>query len=53
MGYLKSEKGQAMVEYAILFAAVVIIAAITFGNMSDTAVKIFNLIQTILIPAFP
>ncbi|NNJ28514.1 hypothetical protein [Lacrimispora defluvii] len=53
MRSLKSENGQAMVEYATLFAAVVIVAAITFGNMSGAAVKIYNLIQTSLLPMFP
>lgn len=53
MKSLKSEKGQAMVEFALLIAAVVIVAAIAFGNMSETAAKIYDLIQTVLIPAFP
>jgi Flp pilus assembly pilin Flp len=53
MKTLKSEKGQAMVEYAVLFAAVVIVAAITFGNMSQAAVNIYDKIHIILIPAFP
>ncbi|WP_277408690.1 Flp family type IVb pilin [Lacrimispora xylanisolvens] len=53
MKRLRSENGQAMVEYAALFAAVVIVAAITFGNMSEAAVKIFNLIQNSLLPVFP
>lgn len=53
MRNLKSEEGQAMVEFAALFAAVVIVAAIAFGNMSEAAVKIYGEIQSILIPAFP
>ena len=53
MKRLRSENGQAMVEYAALFAAVVVVAAITFGNMSEVAVKIFNLIQNSLLPVFP
>lgn len=53
MKRLKSENGQAMVEYATLFATVVIIAAISFGNMSGAAVKIYDLIQNTLLPMFP
>lgn len=53
MRSLKSEKGQAMVESAVLFAAVVIVAAIAFGNMSGAVVKIYDLIRNVLIPAFP
>jgi uncharacterized protein (UPF0333 family) len=53
MRSLKSEKGQAMVEFAALFAAIVIVAAIAFGNMSGAAVRIYDEIRTILIPAFP
>ncbi|WP_349672904.1 hypothetical protein [Lacrimispora sp.] len=53
MKSLRSENGQAMVEYATLFAAVVIVAVITFGNMSEATVKIFNLIQNSLLPVFP
>lgn len=53
MRSLNSEKGQAMVEFAVLFATVVIVAAIAFGNMSEAAVKIYNEISTTLVPAFP
>lgn len=42
-----------MVEFAILFATVVIVAAVTFGSLSETAGKIYHMIQTVLIPAFP
>ncbi|WP_166432504.1 hypothetical protein [Lacrimispora amygdalina] len=53
MKRFQSENGQAMVEYATLFATVVIVAAITFGNMSGAAVKIYDLIQNTLLPMFP
>ena len=53
MKRFQSENGQAMVEYATLFATVVIVAAIAFGNMSGTAAKIYDLIQNSLLPMFP
>ncbi|MEY8353950.1 hypothetical protein AALB39_11395 [Lachnospiraceae bacterium 54-53] len=49
----ESEKGQAMVEYAVLFGAIVVVAVVGFGGISETAGKIYDMVRTILIPAFP
>ncbi|WP_156951347.1 Flp family type IVb pilin [Lacrimispora aerotolerans] len=49
----KSESGQAMVEYALIFGTVVLIAAVSFGGIAGSAGKMYDMIKNILMPAFP